>query len=246
MRKFISLVCSGLLATICLLTVPTVATAQVSAEDSLKAVEEDAKWIPTGVWPFLNRRFMPAEVVTGLFSVKKTYVPCNIHIGNQSLCYLQNDTVMEADPINVNFVRFRNGDIYQPVGNTFAKVIRNDSAIGKVLRVRTVDKARFEREGRSVSNLGTVEMGGGSFGGMFNMDFASQYEPNPEEKQLPVLDTFYFIYDMQVFPVSDKEVLRRIDPKRKKEYRDFTRRAEILKHSESSVLKIWDKFFVNY
>lgn len=246
MRKSISFVCSGLLATLCLLSVPTDSTAQVTEKDSLEAVEEDAKWIPTGVWPFLNRRFMPAEVVTGLFSVKKTYVPCNIHVGNQSLCYLQNDTVMEADPININIVRFKNGDLYQPVGNTFAKVIRNDSTVGKVLRVRTVDKKRFESEGRSVSNLGTVSMGGGSFGGMFNMDFASQYEPNPEEKQLPVLDTFYFIYNMEIFPVSDKEVLRRIDPKRKKEYRDFTRRAEILKHSEESVLKIWDTFFVHY
>lgn len=214
------------------------------AADSLRAVADDANWVPTGVWPFLNRRFMPAEVVTGLINKKKTIVPCNIHIGNQTLCYMQGDTIMEADPANVNVVRFRNGDTYQPIGHTFAKVVRNDSAVGKVLRVRTVDKERFEEEGRSVSNLGTVELGGGAISGMFNMDFASQYDVHPEENPLPVLDTFYFIYNRQIFAVTDKEVLKRINPKRKREYRDFTRRAEILSHNESSVLKIWDNFFV--
>jgi len=242
MRRFRAIV--GVLVALSASVGSTVA--QVSPRDSLRAVAEDSLWQPTGEWPFVNRRFMPAEVVTGLFTFKKTIVPCNIHIGNQSLYYMQDDTVKEADPINVNFVRFKNGNVYQPVGNTFAKIVRNDSAVGKVLRVRTVDKERFEEDGRAVSNLGTVSLGGGAFGGVFNMDFAGQFDVHPEENPLPLLDTFYFIYGKEIFLVSDKEVLKRISPKRRREYRDFTRRAEILLHNEKSVLRIWDTFFVNY
>lgn len=242
MRQCIALACA--LAALSS-AVSGVASAQVSRRDSVRAVVEDSLWQPTGEWPFVNRRFMPAEVVTGLFTFKKTIVPCNIHIGNQALYYMEGDTVKEADPVNVNFVRFRNGDVYQPVGNTFAKVVRNDTLVGKVLRVRTVDKERFEEEGRAVSNLGTVSLGGGAFGGVFNMDFSGQYDVHPEENPLPLLDTFYFIYDKEIFLVTDKEILKRIDQKRRREYRDFTRRAEILLHTERSVLRIWDTFFVN-
>ena len=46
----------------------------------------DAEWVPTGVWPFINRRFQVAEVVTGFVTKKKTQVPCNIHIG-KLLCF---------------------------------------------------------------------------------------------------------------------------------------------------------------
>ena len=57
----------------------------------------DAEWVPTGVWPFINRRFQVAEVVTGFVTKKKTMVPFNIHIGKQTLWFAQRDTLMEAN-----------------------------------------------------------------------------------------------------------------------------------------------------
>ena len=55
---------------------------QVHAQDN----ESQEPWRPTGEWPFVNKRFMPATVYTGLLNIKKTIVPCNIHIGSQRLC----------------------------------------------------------------------------------------------------------------------------------------------------------------
>jgi hypothetical protein len=44
-------------------------------------------WQPTGVWPFVNQRFMTATVLAGFVKPSKTVVPANIHIGNQTLWY---------------------------------------------------------------------------------------------------------------------------------------------------------------
>ena len=59
------------------------------------SAQREPNWEPTGEWPFVHRRFLPANVYTGFFSLKKTVVPCNIHLGNQTLWYVQNDTLME-------------------------------------------------------------------------------------------------------------------------------------------------------
>ena len=95
----------------------------VHAQRSEKAIKADKEWIPTGQWPFLLRRFEPATIVTGFINKKKTIHPCNIHIGKHTLMYVLNDTLMEADPGNVNYVEFVNGDKYVANGNTFAKIV---------------------------------------------------------------------------------------------------------------------------
>jgi len=210
---------------------------------ALPAAAQD-DWQPTGVWPFENQRFMPAEVVTGLVYKKKTLVPCNIHIGNQTLWYVKDDTLMEALPGTVNRVTFKNGDTYIPVSsNTFGKIVVEDS-VGKVVRVRLIDKQRFEEEGRSASNLGSFTLGGDF--GEIGLDLIGSYIAKPEEEPLPTLDHFFFVYKLEIFPVTDKEVLKRINPARRKEYKAFTRSAEILVHNERSVRKIWQEFFVKY
>ena len=199
------------------------------------------EWIPTGVWPFLNQRFMTAEVVTGFIYKKKTQMPCNIHVGSQQLWYVQDDTMMVADAGIVSRVTFPNGDVYVPIGSsTFGKIVIDDS-VGKVVRVRTVDKEEFEARGRDASNMASFTLSG-SFGDI-GMDLIGQYDAHPEEKPLPVLDTFYFIYNLEIFECTDKEILKRIPKERHREYRAFTRSAEIIMRHESSVRKIWDQFF---
>ena len=223
----------------------TGASAQVLlSERSGDAKAADRDWVPTGVWPFLNRRFLPAEVVTGFVTKKKTVVPCNIHVGKQTLWYAQNDTLMEANAGSISRVSFVNGDVYVPLSdNAFGKVIHEDS-VGKVIRLRLVDKKKFDDSANDASRMGSFSLGG-DFGSL-NLDLISSYVANPEEDPLPILDTFYFIYKYEIFEMTDKNILSHINPQRRKEYKAFTRSAEILSHSEASAMKIWNEFFVKW
>jgi hypothetical protein len=215
----------------------------VVAQNKEKAIQADKEWKPTGEWPFLHRRFEPATIVTGFINKKKTVYPCNIHIGKQTLMYVLNDTLMQASPGNVNYVEFRNGEKYIAFGNTFAQVIREDS-VGRVLRVRLIDMEKFKSSEKDASNMSSFTLGG-DFGEL-NIDFSGSYIVNPEEEPLPVIDTYFLNYNKEIFEVTDKNILQRIRQDRRKEYRGFTRSAEIISRNESSVLKIWDTFFVNY
>ncbi len=207
------------------------------------AQERTDEWMPTGVWPFLNAKFEPATIVTGFVSKKKTVYPCNIHVGNHKLMYVLNDTLMQASPGNVNYVEFRNGDKYTALGNSFAKVVREDS-VGRVLRVRGVDWDKLKGSEKDASNMSAFTLQG-DFGD-FSIDFSGSYIPNPEEQPLPIKDTYYINFNREIFEVTDKNILQRIRPERKKEYRGFTRSAEIISRNESSVIKIWERFFLNY
>lgn len=215
----------------------------INAQNKEQAIQADKEWMPTGEWPFLNRRFELATIVTGFINKKKTVYPCNIHIGKQTLMYVFNDTLMQASPGNVNYVEFRNGDKYVAFGNTFAKVVREDS-VGRVLRVRLIDTDKFKASEKDASNMSSFTLGG-DFGEL-NIDFSGSYIVNPEEEPLPVIDTYFLNFNKEIFEVTDKNILQRIRQDRRKEYRGFTRSAEILSRNESSVLKIWDTFFVNY
>lgn len=220
-------------------------TLPILAQDNNKenVTQTDKDWLPTGEWPFVNRRFEPATIVTGFINKKKTVYPCNIHIGKQTLMYVLNDTLMQASPGNVNYVEFRNGDKYVAFGNTFAKVVREDS-VGRVLRVRLVDYEKLKGSEKDASNMSSFTLGG-DFGEL-NIDFSGSYIVNPEEEPLPTIDTYYLNYNKEIFEVTDKNILQRIRQDRRKEYRGLTRSAEIISRNESSVLKIWETFFVNY
>lgn len=218
---------------------------QAQEQRELTAAEKaDAEWLPTGEWPFLNRRFFSAEVYTGFINPRKTQVPCNIHIGNQTLWYSLRDTLMEALPGNINRVVFENGDVYMPIlkANAFGKIVHEDD-YGKVLRVRRIDERRQSEEARSASHLGSLSIQGDA-GFNLNIDLISTYEGNPQKKPLAVIDYFYFIFGGEIFEVTDRNVLRHIPEDRRKAYKAFTRSAEILSHNQSSIMKIWNEFFV--
>ncbi|MCH5177244.1 MAG: hypothetical protein J1F25_04395 [Prevotellaceae bacterium] len=218
--------------------------APVTAKQRQQALKDDADWIPTGEWPFLNRRFQQAEVVTGFFNKKTTVVPCNIHIGNQTLWFMQADTLLEAIPTSISTVKFSNGDVYMPIGtNAFGCIVHEDS-VGKVVRVRLIDKKRFDEKARDVSQMGSFTLSSEAFGTL-GLNLISSYEGNPDEQPLPVIDTFFFVYNLEIFEVTDKNVLAHIPAERRREYKNFTRSAEILSHNQSSIMKIWQTFFVN-
>lgn len=214
----------------------------------LSALAQNNKdWEPTGVWPFINQQFRTATVYTGIFKRSKTVVPCNIHVGNQTLWYSQNDTLMEAIPGSVVRVEFPNGDAYMPVGSEehFGRIVREDSINGKIARVicvRTVNQKALDQKYLDYLNKTKNILQGATFN---VSDIASADAGTVlEEQPLPLTNEFYFQVRGEIFPATTKQILNRIDPNRKQEYRKFTRSAEIISTNESSMLKVWEEFFL--
>ena len=215
------------------------------------SAQRKSEWLPTGEWPFANQKFMPATVYTGFFSLKKTVVPCNIHLGNQALWYVQNDTLMEANPGTVVRVEFKDSTVYVPVTTSLmGKVVREDTLNGKlarVIHVVEVDQNEVDRRWRSANEMTTGMLQGGGFLSSLAAGVADANAGIREEEQpIPLNHTFYFLYNNELFEANDKNILKHINQSRRKEYRVFTRSAEILSENESSIMKIWDEFFVNY
>ena len=209
--------------------------------------QNNKDWEPTGVWPFINQQFRTATVYTGIFKRSKTVVPCNIHVGNQTLYYSQNDTLMEADPGSVVRVDFPNGDSYMPVGSEqrFGRIVREDSIDGKIARVicvRSVNQKALDQKYLDHLNKTKNLVQGATFN---VSDIASADAGTVmEEQPLPMINEFYFQVRGEIFPATTKQILDRIDPNRKQEYRKFTRSAEIISTNESSMLKVWKEFFL--
>ena len=210
---------------------------------------QKVEWQPTGVWPFVHRRFETATVVSGFVKPHKTMVPCNIHIGNQTLWYVQNDTLMEAMPGSVLRVEFTEG-VYIPIGgNKFGKIIRDDSiggSLARVIKVEEVDSRELKRNTLENSQVTSSMLA--SAGGLFSSLAARISDANAgikaEEQPIPLNYLYYFVYKNEVFEASERNILKHIDPARKKEYKAFTRSAEVISKNESSIMKIWENFFL--
>lgn len=209
------------------------------------SAQNNDKWEPTGVWPFINRQFRTATVYTGLFNRTKTVVPCNIHVGKQTLWYSQNDTLMEAFPGSVLRVEFPNGDTYIPVGSeqTFGRIVREDSIGGKVARVICV-RALNQREldQRYVDYLNKTQnvLQGSTLSAIADSEGGKILEEEP----LPLTNIFYFQVNSEIFQATPKNILAHIPQQRRKEYRVYTRAAEVISTNESSMLKVWENFFL--
>ena len=199
-------------------------------------------WPPTGTWPFLNKKFMVATVVSGYVTTKKTIVPCNIHVGNQTLWYADNDTLMEALPGSILRVEFIDSCVYVPVpGNKFGKIVHEDEH-GRVICVKTVDYAAMKKDAQS-RNLSAFTLEGSGLFPSLTIDMINSYDANPDEKPLPLINEFYFLVDKQLFKVTDKNIMNHLSAEKRKEFRPFLRSAEILMDQESSIMKIWNEFF---
>ena len=209
------------------------------------SAQNNKGWEPTGNWPFLNRQFRTATVYTGLFNRTKTVVPCNIHVRKQSLWYSQNDTLMEAIPGSVLLVEFVNGDTYIPIGGEyeFGRIIREDTINGNLARVICV-KALNQREldQRYVDYLNKTQnlLQGSSLSAIADTEGGRVLET----EALPLTNIFYFQVNGEIFRATTKNIIAHIPPERKKEYRIYTRTAEIISTNESSMLKVWETFFL--
>lgn len=207
--------------------------------------QNNKDWEPTGEWPFVNKQFRTATVYTGLYSRTKTIVPCNIHVGKQTLWYSQNDTLMEALPGSVLRVEFPNGDTYMPVGSeqTFGRIVRQDTISGSVARiilVRQLDQHALDQKYLDHINKTQNALQGASLSHLADTEAGIILEQQP----LPLTNVFYFQVRGELFLATTKNILAHIDPARRKEYRNFTRSAEIISTNESSMFKVWKEFFL--
>ena len=212
------------------------------------SAQENSDWEPTGTWPFVNKQFRPATVYTGVFNRTKTIVPCNIHVGNQTLWYSQNDTLMEAIPGTIVRIEFPNGDVYMPVGsnNELGRIVREDTIGGRVARIilaRTLDRKALDQRYLDYWNKTQNVLQG-----MVTLSALADVEGGRilEEEPLPMMNVFYFQLNGEIFQATPKNILARINPKRKQEYRNFTRSAEIISTNLSSMLKIWQEYFLKW
>lgn len=209
--------------------------------------QDDKDWAPIGVWPFVNKQFRQATVYTGVFHQTATVVPCNIHVGKQALWYIKNDTLLEAIPGTVIRVEFKHGDTYMPVGNEqqFGRIIKEDFIDGKIARVihvRTVDQHALDQKYVDYLNKTQNILQGSTWSALADTEGGRIVEEEP----LPMTDIFYFQVRGEIFQATTKNILARINPERKREYRNFTRSAEIISTNESSMMKVWNEFFLKW
>lgn len=208
-------------------------------------------WEPICVWPFVYKTFRIATVETGLFKKTESKVPCNIHVGKNALWFSKdNETLMEAVPDNVRRVTFENGDVYIPIGigDIFGKVLYEGELQGKKARVyltKHVLQDKVDQQFLDYLNK-TQNMLQGGAGSFFSHLADVNGEVDPEHMAVPMENVFYFYFNGKVFEASTKNILANIKPERKKEYNNYTRKAEVLSFSEKSMMKVWEDFFVNY
>ena len=210
------------------------------------------EWEPIGTWPFEYQTFQVATVYSGIYSIKKTQVPCNIHLGKQTLWFSQNDTLMEAVKGTIIRVEFKNGDVFIPVngGECMGKIEREDTLsgkVGRVLHVRLVDQNAVDQRAIDLmnksQNLQQSSLNLGTWGAQLSDINATI---NEEELPIPLINVFYFQYKGEIFEAKEKQILSHINPARKREYKNYTRKAEIISTNKSSMLKVGEDFFVNY
>lgn len=207
-------------------------------------------WEPTGVWPFVNKKFQVATIYSGFFRVQKTQAPCNIHVGKQTLWYSQNDTLMEALQGSILRVEFPDGTTYVPIGDdVFARIVRQDTIngkLGRLLCVRTVNRAELDKRALDHLNMTQNLLQGGMFSSLASSLADVNSGVDIEQQPLPMQNTFYFQLNGELIPATTKQILAHINPQRKQEYRIFTRSAEIISTNESSMLKVWNEFFIKW
>ena len=209
---------------------------------SLSVCAQKDRWQPTGNWPFMNKKFLVATVVSGFVTPKKTIVPCNIHVGNQTLWYSDNDTLMEALPGSIMRVEFADSSVYVPVpGNKFGKIVHEDEH-GRIINVKLVDFKKMKQDARG-RNLNAFTLDGNGLFPSITIDMINSYDSRPDDQPLPLLNEFYFLVDKQLFKVTEKNIMSHLPAERRKEFRPFLRSAEIIMENESSILKIWNEFF---
>lgn len=212
-----------------------------------------AKWEPTGVWPFAYRNFRPATVYFGAFKETKTTVPANIHIGKHSLWFSKNDTLLEAIPNNLRRVEFENGDTYYPLGeaNELALVLRHDTINGKIARLYQIwepDMRQINQKARDQLSTTSLLQGCVELGILNNVAsaVADNIDGTPEERPLPMTSRFFIQANGTIFEATEKNILRYLGKDRKHQYLNFTRSAEIISTNASSMAKVWDSFFATH
>lgn len=207
---------------------------------SMSVYAQSNEWTPKCSFPLLFERMEKATIHYGIVRDNTKFAPCNIHLGTsekfQTLYYVDtNGTVIECEPSSVNKIEFPDGEYIPIAQKYFGKIIFADS-VGKVVLVRDIDRPKFAEQ-RAMTSSATSRI---------DMNKFRWYVPTEDDENIPMRNLYWFIVRGKIFEVTETNILSNINPLRKKEYKAYTRFAEVILKNERSVIDVWNNFFENY
>ncbi len=120
--------------------------------------------------------------------------------------------------------------------------------MARLLHVTEDDQNEVDRKGRNANTMtsGLLQASSGFLSALSAGIADANGGIREEEQPLPLVHSFYILMNKQIFEATEKNILKHINQSRRKEYRNFTRSAEIISTNESSMVKVWDTFFADY
>lgn len=209
---------------------------------------QQSDWHPVSVWPFVYEQFQNAVIYTGPAN-KIVKAKSNIHVANGTLWYESNGKKLEAKSENVNKVVFPDSVAYYTVSNMLCSVLSEDSINGKLCRLyvaELLDKSQFQEMTRiNNQSMMTILDLSPALTDIANDVANNEGMRNMDREPLPMRNKFFMLYDGETFEATESNILKRLATKQERNaYRGFTRSAEILYGSKSSMLTVWKTFFV--
>lgn len=215
---------------------------------SLMTMAEEPQWQPTASWPFAYEKFQSALIYTDKQSLKAM---ANIHVGTSTLWYESFGKRLQAKSDVVEKVVFADSTqtTYYNVLGRMCHVLSEDVINGKVSRLyvaEVLDRPRFEESVR-VNRQSDMLMTG-VIAGMENIASGvadNEGMRNVDKEPLPMVNKFYMLYNDETFEVTEGNILKHLGSKEERNaYRAFTRKAEVLYGSKTSMMTVWNTFFV--
>ncbi|HRF86235.1 MAG TPA: hypothetical protein PLN34_06725 [Alloprevotella sp.] len=159
--------------------------------------------------PFVFNEFKDAKVLQTFG--RSTKAKANILLKNASLCFMQDDKIMEAYTQNVIGVEFDSVK-YMKVNDMMGRVVAS-KGYNHLLCVTTVDMAKYKAETEGGDNLPFLEIT--DVGAFFEID-GEKFE---FDKGLPLKQKYYFLLKGTVVPANETQIKKLVRPEMKKAFK---------------------------
>lgn len=134
----------------------------------------------------------------------------NIAINNGSFVYMQGDSVLTPSNNSILGVQFDSLHLYMRVdGMVMGRVLASEN-YNNLLCVTAIDRELFTEETNRATAMAFLSMEAARFG---------DYDIFERDEGYPICDTYYFSIKGQVIPAIEREVKKRIDPEKKREFK---------------------------
>lgn len=213
------------------------------------AQQEQEEWQPVASWPFTMKEFTQATITTAQGQVIK--VNANIHVGSHYVWYENGSKKkLEAKKGTISKITFKNGKTYYAINDKMCSVLSEDTIDGKLCRLYISEELNRDEYNEMARNnrAAMVDLldAGMALSALSNGVAENEGAKRLEDSPLPIRNFFYILYNGEVFPATETNILKQMPTKQERNaYRSFTRKAEIQYSSKKSMLTVWNTFFVN-